>query len=113
MRAQWGMPITFKSKATGDLLMLAAHAEQVLSLLDKSARQPGILQPQQMPHALQTLRSLPELPLEEEDALSEASTPVTPSVPMSDGISLRKRAWPLVRMIEEAQAANESIVWGV
>jgi Domain of unknown function (DUF1840) len=115
------MSVTFKSKATGDLLMVTAHAEQMLQCIGKTAKEPGILQVYQMDAALQTLRNLPHLSVAEEEALAEqadknADTPADASsvnVPMSDGISLHKRARPFTQMIEAAKAADADIVWGV
>jgi len=115
------MPVIFKSKATGDLLMVTAHAEQVLQCIGKTAGEPGILQVYQMDTALQTLRNLPEVSAEDEEAMAEhlddgnsSSISATEiSAPMSGSISLRKRAWPFTEMIEASKAANADIVWGV
>ncbi len=115
------MATIFKSKATGDLIMVNAHAEQVLECINKTAKQAGILQPHEMAQALAVLRSLPDLsPTDTADDLDIDDKPDIKgadthpvNVPMSDNISLHKRAWPLVRMIEAAQAANQDIVWGV
>jgi len=106
------MPVIFKSKATGNLLMVTAHAKALLATLGKTAHEPGILEVHDMPRALLVLKGLPD------DA-----EPPGASVPDDDDreprddreawVSPRKRAWPLVRMIETAQAANEPIVWGV
>ena len=38
------MPVTFQSQATGQLVMLQAHAEALLQLLGKTAKAPGILE---------------------------------------------------------------------
>lgn len=112
------MAVTFKSKATGDVLMLSAHAEQVLEVIGKTAAAAGILQPASMPAALEKLRALPDLDADDTDRAQTQNelgvdADVPPDVPMSDGISLRKRAWPLVKMIEAALAADQAIVWGV
>lgn len=106
------MSVTFKSKATGDLFMVSVHAEALLEPLGKTGRQPGILTVEQMPAALNTLRSLPDdAPEEAPEDDDEDQAPT--AAKNADGVSLRKRAWPFVKMIEEAQAANEPIVWGV
>lgn len=116
------MSVTFTSKATGDLFMVTAHAEQVLQCIGKTAKAPGILQVHQMDDALHTLRHLPDMSVADEEALAvqlnadedARGTPATNShVPMSGSISLRKRAWPFTKMIEVAKAANVDIVWGV
>ena len=38
------MAVTFKSQATGNLVMVSAHAEALLKLLGKTATEPGILE---------------------------------------------------------------------
>jgi len=107
------MAFKFKSQATEDLLMLQAHAQQVLQLIGKDAAHSGILEPRDMPAALATLRDLPEpsAPVDEEAPAPQGEDEQEPAP--TDGISLRKRAWPFVQMIERAQAANQAIVWGV
>ncbi len=115
------MPITFKSQAAGDLLMLQASAEALLSLLGKDAAQPGILEPKDMPSALAVLKGLsadePEpidLPTEATDDSDDVSAAPSADRPFADEpVTLRQRAWPLVRMIERALAENKPIVWGV
>jgi len=104
------MPIIFKSKATGDLLMLTAHAGALLGNLGKSVSGAGVLTVEQMPDALTVLKSLDDgVPYRvESDDDDEASLAL-----MDEPVSLRKRAVPLVRMIEEALAAREPIVWGI
>jgi len=116
------MPITFKSQATGNLVMLQAHADALLRLLGKSAAAPGIIEVSDMPRVLATLHGLAhELP----PAPSEVSAPAeldarpTPdedaAVPafQDEPVSLRQRAAPLIRLIEQAQAGQQPVVWGV
>jgi len=104
------MTFKFKSQATSDLLMLSAHAQALLQHIGKSTDAKGILTPQEMPAALTALKSLPG----DEDA----AEPTTPrdgqdEPPDEAAVDLRRRAWPLIQMIEAAQAAKEPIVWGV
>ena len=113
------MPITFKSQATGDLLMLQASAEALLSLLDKNASEPGILEPKDMPAALAVLKGLPaDEPEPAQEATADTAdeggaSPATDPAFADEPVTLRQRAWPLVRMIERALADNKPIVWGV
>lgn len=87
-------------------------------MLDKRFDAPGILEPQGMQMALDALRALPD-----ESPASPASAggvddgeprqePVSVGF-QDEPVSLRKRAWPLIKMIEEALAADKPIVWGV
>ena len=105
------MSVTFKSKVTGDLLMLSAHAELLLERLGKTARKPGILTPEQMNAALGALRELPDG--EPHDDQHTEDDDVAAARQNGNDVSLRKRAWPLIKMIEKSQQANEPIVWGV
>lgn len=120
------MPVTFKSQATGNLVMIAAHAEALLKLLGKTATEPGILEVADMPRALVTLRALDphELPDAPTRAIDESATAADadadrrqedkPPVGFQDEpVSLRQRAAPFIRLIEQAQAGGKPIVWGV
>lgn len=125
------MPVTFKSQATGHLVMLSAHAEALLKLLGKTAVAPGILEVADMPHALATFRALDPDQLPDAPAAPAAPTPAQasdgahpadverhqddqPPVGFQDEpVSLRQRAAPFIRLIEQAQAGNKPIVWGV
>ncbi len=106
------MAITFKSKATGNLVMVSAHADALLQSLGKpplSASPKGIIEPKDMPAALAILNGLPADAPPPEPVTDDDETPQAADEP----VSLRKRAWPLIQMIERAHAANEPIVWGV
>jgi hypothetical protein len=111
------MPITFKSKATGDLIMLTAHAGALLGRIGKSVTGAGILTVPEMPAALKVLKSLSDGSQEAAAGALAANDdpvePVEPVDPIDEPVSLRKRAVPLVRMIEEAHANGEPIVWGL
>lgn len=105
------MPVTLKSKATGNLVLVNAHAEALLGLLGKNAREPGILEPKDMPQALSVLQGLPnELPPPPEGAERDDDRPIDP---LDEPVAPRKRAWPLIEMIRRAHEAQEPIVWGV
>jgi hypothetical protein len=110
--------IKFKSQATGDLVMVQAHAEAVLRVLGKSAQGQGILVPEDMPAALNTLKSLPDqddrkaAPADASDDPDDGQPTIEPTF-QDEAVSLRHRAWPLVQMIERALAEGKPIVWGV
>ncbi|MBA4265319.1 MAG: DUF1840 domain-containing protein, partial [Comamonadaceae bacterium] len=46
----------FKSRDTGDLVMLQPHGKRVLEIIGKDPAPQGIVLPQQMPAAVQALR---------------------------------------------------------
>lgn len=118
------MSITFKSQATGDLFMVQAHAESLLKLLGKTPAAQGIIEPKDMPAALQILRALGDEVSEDEGARAtdrergedpderDAGDQREPDF-LGERVSLRLRAWPLLQMLEKAHAADKPIVWGV
>lgn len=107
------MAIKFKSQATGDLVMVQATAQAVLALLGKSPDGPGILEPADMAKALAALRGasdeVQKQAPDDQDANEDQPEPAFAEEP----VSLRKHAYPLILMIERAQAAGKPIVWGV
>jgi hypothetical protein len=106
----------FKSRVTGDLIMLEPNGRQMLKILgrtDAAALAKGILEPADMPAAIAALEAAiaaDELRRKEaeEKALEEGLPP-----PGSEGISLRQRATPFIAMIQRCQQADKEIVWGV
>ncbi|MFZ2333273.1 MAG: DUF1840 domain-containing protein [Sideroxyarcus sp.] len=118
------MSITFKSQATGDLFMVQAHAESLLKLLGKAPAAKGIIEPKDMPAALEILRALGDEVAEDEGASAADRARDEDEDKDEDGgqrepdflgerVSLRLRAWPLIQMLEKAHAADKPIVWGV
>lgn len=125
------MPITFQSQATARLVMVQAHAEALLNLLGKTAAEPGIIEVHDMPRVLAVLRGLPaggppacahgDPAAEVPGAASAPQLPVpAPEADLApvpafadEPVSLRQRAAPFVRLVEQALAGNKPIVWGV
>lgn len=112
------MLVKLRSAATGDLLLTGDLAKALSTVLDKRFDVPGILETQSMPLALEALKALPdESPTSpasaggpDDGALREEPAAVSFQ---DETVSLRKRAWPLIKMIEEALAEGKPIVWGV
>lgn len=103
----------FKSKATGDLIMLGRNGDQLLRLLGREPAPRGIIEVQAMAEA----RRLILQALADVDA--QAQAPRSPDDDETDderqreAIGLRQRVWPMLQMLERAEAADEAIVWGV
>ena len=107
----------FKSRVTGNVIMLQPNGEQVLQIIGKhSSSDPstkGILLPEQMPQALAALAAaIASEDAARADALAQAKAEHAPASHMN-AIGLRQRALPLMEMIRECQKANEAITWGV
>ena len=108
------MLFKFKSKATGDLIMLEPNGRRVLQLIGKSPDPTGIIQPAQMTAAITAL----EAAVAQEEAAHKAAEQEAEAKgeklpPKADAVSLRQRAVPFIDMLRRAQAADQEVVWGV
>jgi len=107
----------FKSKVTGDVIMLQPNGQRILEIIGKhSAAEPsikGILLPEQMPEALVALKQAVALEeAQQKEAFAQALAENLPS-PRFDAISLRQRTLPFIDMLNHCLKAEEAITWGV
>jgi hypothetical protein len=104
----------FKSKASGDLLMVGPQGDQVLRAMGREPALRGIVRGEQLAAALASLRAAIEA-----DEAARAPGGSRPSdrddaaAADDEALSLRRRAWPMVDMLERAIAEGADIVWGV
>jgi Domain of unknown function (DUF1840) len=112
------MVYKFKSKASGDLIMLAGPGDQLMRLLGRESAAQGIIEVAAMPQALLALQEA----IAEEARLQAQPTPQPAALatgtdadtaPAAAAVALRQRLWPMIDMLKRAHAANEPIVWGV
>lgn len=97
----------FKSRATGDLIMLGPQGDQLLQLLGREPAAQGIIEVAAIPAALAALQ-----------AAMEADRPPNPddddpARPEQPPVGLRQRLWPMIEMLRQCQQAAEPVVWGV
>lgn len=107
----------FKSKATGDVIMLQPHGERVLGIIGKrSASEPsvkGILLPEQMPQALLALQAaIEQEDVQRQQALAQAQAEHV-AMPSFEAVTLRQRALPLMDMMRTCLQDEAAITWGV
>lgn len=98
----------FKSKAAGDVVMLGPNAEQLLRLVGREPAAQGIFEVDAMPGLIQALQAA----VAADEAARGGEANETPAAHGGDGVSLRRRVWPLVEMLRRCHAAREVIVWG-
>ena len=107
----------FKSKASGDLIMLEENGHAILRIIGKSdpqALKQGIIEPAQMPMALEALaRAVREEEAAQQEKARAARETGQPSTGAGPSISLRQRSLPFIRMLERCHAAQKEIVWGI
>lgn len=103
----------FKSKAAGDLIMLEANGRSVLQIIGKDTEPTGIILPEQMPAAVLALSAA----ITAEEALQRAALAKAQAKghapPRLEAISLRKRAWPFVEMLQRCAKEGAPVTWGV
>ena len=108
----------FKSKATGDLIMLEPQGRQILKLIGKESGPQGIILPAEM---LSAIAALQEAVVREEAAIQAAREAAKTadrdakqaSVDSQKGISLKQRVVPFIDMLRRAHAEDKEVVWGV
>ena len=117
------MAYTFQSRATADLIMLKATAEQILKLLERPLNAPGIITVEQIPQVLATL----DKAVQEDDARRQAVKDEMDGVDDDHAaqeaaaaesaklgpISLRQRVVPLVDMLRRSAAEDKPVTWKV
>jgi hypothetical protein len=106
------MLVTFKSAASGDLIMFEKNAREILALLGKNPEEArGIVTVDQLPAAIAALRTAIAA-----DKARQASLPVDENEPESEvarKVSLFQRAAPLLEMLERSLQGREPVTWGV
>ncbi len=99
----------FKSKATGDLIMLGPHGNQVMALLGREPAAQGIIEVAAMPAALAALQAA----IEAEEAAPPGADDDADEPGGARAVALRQRLWPMIEMLRRAHAAGVPVVWGV
>jgi hypothetical protein len=97
----------FKSKATGDLIMLGPNGDQMLRLLGREPAPKGIVDVDQLAPAIAALRAAVR------DAEAQAEDGGDDEAVGREAVSLRQRLWPVIEMFERALAGRQPVVWGV
>lgn len=107
------MLFKFKSKVTGDLIMLEPNGKRVLEIIGKDASAQGIITPDQMPAAIAALEQAVLADEAERKAATEKAHAAGKPTPQFEAVSLRQRAVPFVEMLKRCQSEGKEIVWGV
>lgn len=108
------MLITFKSDASGDVMMFEQNAREALRALGKDPGAPqGIITVEQLPGALAALKSAidadKEQPHPEQEQTDDEVRPDTPD----GGVGFWQRAVPLAELLERSLTENAPVTWGI
>ena len=108
--------IRFSSKAAGELFMFEQDARHLLGILGKEQTPKGIITADQVAGAIATLKAA--IDTQTQEAGADAKPALEPADPdladtQAQRVSLRQRAFPLIDMLERAQAKQTDVLWGV
>ena len=101
----------FRSPVSGDVIMLGPHGDWMLRLLGREPSPRGIIEPADMPQALQALHRA----VDQDDQTRAVTVSSETQDPLQgiEEISARQRLWPMMDMLHRALQAREPVVWGV
>ena len=103
----------FKSKASGDLILLEPQGCQFLSLIGKAIETKGIIEVEQMPQAIKALQdAVATEEMQQAQAVAQAKA-LGQIPPKFEAISLRQRTKPIIDMLQRCAKAGQPVVWGV
>jgi len=103
----------FKSRETGDLVMLAPDGKRILEIIGKEPGAAGVILPQQMSSAEQALRDAVLLEEADQQREREEAQVKGDPPPAFDPVSLRLRSTPFIEMLQRCEKAGVEVVWGV
>ena len=103
------MLFKFKSKATGDLIMLEQHGSHLLRIIGKEPAPKGLVLCADMPQALARLQDA----IDEQEELAREREARGESGDNADRVTLRQRAVPFMDMLRRCIHNECDVVWGV
>ncbi|GAB3193373.1 DUF1840 domain-containing protein [Hydrogenophaga aquatica] len=103
----------FKSKATGDVVMLEPNGKRVLEILGKDPSAPGIILLEQMPWAIEALQAAVIEEEAEYERKKQEARANGEDEPEPERVSLRMRVAPFIEMLHHSIREKTEVVWGV
>ena len=103
----------FKSRETGDLVMLRPHGKRMLEILGKDADAPGVLMPDDIPRAIGAIRAAVQAEEADQKRLREEAEARGEPAPQFETVSLRMRSTPFIEMLQRCEKEKVEVVWGV
>ena len=104
----------FKSKADGDLLMMAPVGDQILRIIGREPAPQGIIELAAIPAAIAALeQAIAIADAERKRARAAGGDDDDEAAGGAAAVGLGQRAWPLLEMMRRSLAERADIVWGV
>jgi len=101
----------FKSKAAGDLIMMAPVGDQLLRIMGREPAAKGIIEVAALPQAMAALEEA--IAAAERGRADARKADDDDEAGGANAIRLQQRAWPLLEMMRRSLAERADIVWGV
>jgi hypothetical protein len=106
------MLVTFKSVASGDLIMFEENGKEVLALLGKDPEEArGVVTVDQLPEAIAALRTA--IAADKASLAGQAPDENEADPAVDRKVKLFQRAAPLLEMLERSLAEHRPVTWGV
>ena len=101
------MLITFETKAYANITMFGDIAKKLIKYMGHSGNVPGAILAEDLPKALERLRS----GVQSEMLVEQMSESESEQDDNDNYVSIDKRAKPLIELIEAAIAQNVDVMW--
>lgn len=109
------MLIVFQSKAAADVLMFSSHALNFMQVAGRdytdSLPERGVITLEQLPLVIQAIERAIETDKEADQENPEIEDEDIKIHPISEPVSFRQRAWPLLEMLRASLAQNTNVTW--
>lgn len=108
------MIVTFRTAATGDVIMFGDVAKHMMGLMGKEATAQGIVTVEQLPAAIEKLRAAIAADKQRRSASDDsAAEDAALAAGQAPPVSLTQRAIPLLEALERSLQKKKPVVWGV
>lgn len=106
--------VKFKSKAAGDIVMFKSNAEQMFKIMGIEGGERGVIEPKDLVHAHAQLVAAvnAERMARAENPIDEDELSAEEKIALKNHVGLEQRAYPLLKMLEEAQKKGVDVHWG-
>lgn len=105
------MIVTFKSSASGDVIMFGDVAQRMMEIMGKAPGNTGIVTAEQLPGAIEALRAA--IAADKAQQKNSNSDDEDTRSPQGRAITLSQRAVPLLELLEWSLKRKVPVTWGV
>ncbi|RTL51346.1 MAG: DUF1840 domain-containing protein [Rhodocyclaceae bacterium] len=105
------MIITFRSPASGDVIMFGDVAKHMMQLMGKAVTDEGIVTVEQLPDAIARLRAAVDADKAARTGAQDDESE-TKETGMAAAVSLTQRAVPLLELLEWSLKKKKPVTWG-